>query len=155
MTIGNFCSMMQVFHIMKRGNKAYLLVGGATSTIGNPSGKDVERPILSLEELALHQQKIHQQFQHLTKRAQAVTGQKFDFAIVNNYDFFKDMNVIEFMREVGKYMTVNRMITKDIVRKRITDPDKSISYAEFSYMLIMGYDFYRLFVNENVQLQVG
>jgi tyrosyl-tRNA synthetase len=65
------------------------------------------------------------------------------------------MNILDFLREVGKYMTVNWMMTKDIVRRRINDPEKSISFAEFTYMLIMGYDFYRLFVDEDVKLQIG
>ena len=155
LTIGNFCALMQVFHIMKKWNMCYLIVGGATSTIGNPSGKDAERPILSAESLAYNQENIWKQFDYLTKRAAALTGKKFEYVVMNNYDFFKDMNVVEFMRDVGKYITVNRMMNKDIVRRRITDPEKSISFAEFSYMLLMGYDFYRLYSDFWVELQVG
>ena len=155
MTIGNFVALMMAIHFMLRGNKCYLLVGGATSTIGNPSGKDDERPILSPEDLARNQKGIESQFQRLTKNIEKITGKELEYEIVNNYDFHKNMNVLDYLREVGRYITVNWMISKDIVKKRISDPDKFISYAEFSYMLIMGYDYYHLFTNEWVTLEVG
>ncbi len=155
MTIGNFVALMMAVHFMLRGNKAYLLVGGATSTIWNPSGKDDERPILTPEDLKKNQQGIASQFEKLTKNISKITGKKLEFEIVNNYDFHKDLNVLDYLKEVGRYITVNWMISKDIVKKRITDPDKWISYAEFSYMLIMGYDYYYLWKNEWVSLEVG
>lgn len=155
MTIGNYMALMQFFHIARRGNKGYLIVWWATSTIGNPSGKDKERPILTPEQLQHNQESIAKQLEQLTIRAKAMTWDTFEFEVVNNYDFFKDMNPLDFLREVGRYVTVNWMINKDIVRKRVSDPDKSISYAEFSYMLLMGYDFYRLFVDHDVKLQIG
>ncbi|MBU0626334.1 tyrosine--tRNA ligase [Patescibacteria group bacterium] len=80
---------------------------------------------------------------------------KFDYEMVNNYDFYKDMSYLRFLSEVGKYITVNTMISKESVKKRIEDPEKSISYAEFSYMLIQGYDFVHLFEKEDVKLQLG
>ncbi len=155
MTIGNFVALMMAIHFMLRGNKCYLLVGWATSTIGNPSGKDGERPILTPEDLAVNQAWIAAQFQRLTDNISSITGKKLEYEIVNNYDFHKDMNVLDYLREVGRYITVNWMISKDIVKKRITDPDKYISYAEFSYMLIMGYDYYHLYKHEWVTLEVG
>lgn len=155
LTIGNFCALMHVFHRMRRNNTCYLLVGGATSTIGNPSGKDAERPVLSPEQLAHNQAAIHAQFAHLTRRCEEILGQKFSFEIVNNYDWFKDFSFLDFLRDVGRTITVNWMMGKDIVRRRITEADQSISFAEFSYMLIMGYDFCHLAEKYNVELELG
>lgn len=155
MTIGNFIALMMAVHFALRGNKMYLLVWWATSTIWNPSGKDDERPILSEEDLIKNQAGITAQFEKLTHNISHITGKKIDYEIVNNYDFHKNMNVLDYLREVGRFMTVNWMISKDIVKKRITDPDKWISYAEFSYMLIMGYDYYHLWKHHNVTLEVG
>jgi tyrosyl-tRNA synthetase len=154
MTIGNFVALMMAIHFALRGNKMYLLVGGATSTIGNPSGKDNERPILTSEDLTRNQKGIENQFRQLTQNISEITGKNIDFEIVNNYDFHKDFRILDFLREVGRYMTVNWMMSKDIVKKRINDPDKWISYAEFSYMLIMGYDFYHLWKNNGVLLEL-
>jgi len=154
MTIGNFVALMMAVHYMLRWNKCYLLVWGATSTIWNPSGKDDERPILTPEDLEKNQAWIAAQFARLTDNISEITGKKLDYELVNNYDFHKDMNVLDYLKEVGRYITVNWMISKDIVKKRITDPDKFISYAEFSYMLIMGYDYYYLWKNEWVTLEV-
>jgi len=155
MTIGNFIALMMAIHFALRGNKMYLLVGWATSTIWNPSWKDDERPILSEEDLAVNQAGIASQFKRLTNNISELTGKKIDYEIVNNYDFHKDMNVLDYLKEVGRFMTVNWMISKDIVKKRINDPDKFISYAEFSYMLIMGYDYYHLWKHNDVTLEVG
>ncbi|PID86446.1 tyrosine--tRNA ligase [Candidatus Gracilibacteria bacterium] len=155
MTIGNFVALQMAIKFMLKGNKCFLLVGGATSTIGNPSGKDSERPILGKEILQANQKGIASQFDKLVKNVENITGKKLSYEIVNNYDFFKNMNILTFLKEVGRFMTVNWMMSKDIVKKRITDPNKFISYAEFSYMLIMGYDFYHLNKYNNVILEVG
>ncbi len=155
MTIGNFVALMQAIHVMLKGNKCYLLVGGATGMIWNPSWKDAERNFLDTDTLAKNQAGIHSDFQRLCNNIQKITKKTLNYEIVNNYDRFKNMNYLEFLREVGKVMTVNRMMNKDIVRNRISDPDKFISYAEFSYMLIMGYDFYVLHRDHNVTLEVG
>lgn len=155
MTIGNFVALMMAVHFMLRGNKCYLLVGGATSTIWNPSWKDAERPILTPEDLAKNQAGIEAQFRRLTDNIADITWEILEYEVVNNYDFHKEMTNLEFLQEVGRFMTVNWMIGKDIVKKRVNDPDKSISFAEFSYMLIMGYDYYHLWKNEWVTLEVG
>ena len=155
MTIGNLCWLMQAFHLMKKGNVWYLLVWGATSTIWNPSWKDTERPVLSSEQLAYNQKKIHNQIDHLTKRASQKLQKPFDYKIINNNDFFKNFTVLDFLRDVWKYITVNWMMNKEIVKKRIQDDSQWISFAEFSYMLIMWYDFYKLYKDENVYLQTG
>lgn len=155
MTIWNFVALMMAVHFMLRWNKCYLLVGGATSTIWNPSGKDTERPILTPEDLAENQKWIRAQFERLTANIAEITGKKLDYEVVNNYDFHKNMTSLDYLREIGRYVTVNWMLGKDIVKKRVTDPDKSISYAEFSYMLIMGYDYYYLWKHHGVTLEVG
>ena len=105
--------------------------------IGNPTGKDAERNFLDEETLQKNQQGIYDDFIRVCANVEKTAGKKLDFEIVNNYDRFKDMSYLDFLREVGKSMTVNWMMNKDIVKKRITNPDQSISYAEFSYMLIM------------------
>lgn len=154
MTIGNFVALMMALRVMSFGNKCYLLAWWATSTIGNPSGKDTERPILSPEKLAHNQEKISQQFKTMCDNVSAVTGKQYEFEIINNADFYTNMNTLDYLRDIGRYITVNRMLNKDIVKRRVEDPDKSITYAEFSYMLIMGYDFYHLFTNNDVIMEV-
>lgn len=154
MTIWNFVALQMAINFMLAWNKCYLLVWWATSTIWNPSWKDKERPILSEEDLRENQKWISNQFKILVWNVEKVTWKKLDYEVVNNYDFFKDMNVLDFLKEVWRFMTVNWMINKDIVKKRIEDPDKFISYAEFSYMLIMWYDFYYLNKNYWVILEV-
>ncbi len=155
MTIWNFVALQMAIHFMLRWNKCFLLVGWATSTIWNPSWKDEERPILSEDDLVKNQAWIKKQFDLLVKNVEKITWKNLDYEIVNNYDFYKNMNVLDFLKEVWRFMTVNWMISKDIVKKRIQDPKKWISYAEFSYMLIMWYDFYHLYKNNSVVLEVG
>ena len=155
MTIGNFIALQMTIYFMLRWNKCFLLVWWATSTIWNPSWKDKERPILTEENLVNNQTWITKQFSLLVKNVEKISWKKLDYEIVNNYDFFKDMNVLDFLKDVWRFMTVNWMINKDIVKKRISDPKQFISYAEFSYMLIMGYDFYYLNKNKWVILEVG
>jgi tyrosyl-tRNA synthetase len=109
---------------------------------------------LTAEQVEENARKIEAQIHVILKNVSDKIGVKLEVEVVNNLKFFKNLNVLDFMREVGKYMTVNWMMNKDIVKKRITDPDKSISYAEFSYMLIMGYDFYKLYTENGVRLEV-
>ncbi len=154
MTIWNFVALQMAIHFMLRWNKCYLLVWWATSSIWNPSWKDKERPILEEKDLLANQKGIKNQFELLVENVSRITWKKLEYEIVNNYDFFKNMNVLEFLKEVWRFMTVNWMISKDIVKKRIEDPEKWISYAEFSYMLIMWYDFYHLYKNSGVTLEV-
>lgn len=154
MTIGNFVALMQAVHVMLKGNTCYLLVGWATGMIWNPTWKDAERNFLDNDALAKNQAGIAADMERLCSNIQAITGKKLQYKMVNNYDWFKNMSYLDFLRDVGKHMTVNWMMNKDIVKKRITDPDKFISYAEFSYMLIMGYDYYILNRDHNVTLEV-
>ena len=152
--LGNFIGFMTAIHFMRRANKYIVIVGWATGMIWDPWGKDSERTFLSEETLRKNEQAIRQQIWNILKNIEEVTWEKLEYEVLNNYDFFKNMSVLEFLREVGKYVTVNNMIKKDTVRKRIQDPAKSISYTEFSYMLLQGYDFYKLFSDYGVKLQI-
>ncbi len=152
--LGNFCGIMLAINLMKYWNKCYFLSGWATGMIWDPGGKDAERSFLDEQTLEKNTNAISRQLQHIVDHVSQMTGKKMEFDFVNNYDFFKDMNFLWFLREVGKYMTVNQMMAKETVKKRIEDPDKSISYTEFSYMLLQGYDFYRLFSDKWAKLQI-
>jgi tyrosyl-tRNA synthetase len=148
-------SVMAAIHLMRYGNKCYFLVGGATGMIGDPSAKESERTFLSEEQLRHNEQCIYHQLKNFLENIKKTYDIKFDYEMVDNYDFYKDMNYLKFLREVGKYITVNTMIAKESVKKRIEDPALSITYAEFSYMLIQGYDFLHLFEKHGVKLQLG
>jgi len=153
--IGNMFSVMAAIHLMKYGNKCYFLVGGATGMIGDPSLKNAERSFLSEEQLRHNEQCLYDQLKNFLENIKKNYNIDFEYEMVDNYDFYKDMNYLKFLRDVGKYMTVNTMMAKESVKKRIEDPDKSITYAEFSYMLIQWYDFLHLFENHGVNIQLG
>jgi len=153
--LGNLIPIMGAVNFMKRGNKLVLILGGATWMIWDPGGKDTERQLKSIEEIRANGEKIKKQLQNILRRLEELAGQKLEFEVVNNYDFYKDMNILDFLRNVGKYITVNQMIAKETVKRRIEDPDKSISYTEFSYMLLQGYDYLRLYQDKGVRLQLG
>lgn len=146
MTIGNFAAAMMVRHMINHGHKAYLLVGGATGMIGDPDGKKDERNLKTLEEIAKNKEGITNQYK-------AVFAGK-DFTVVDNYDWFKDMNYLTFLREVGKHVPLSQMLGRDFVQARLGEGGSGISYAEFSYSLIQGYDFLHLYREEGVTLQV-
>ncbi|MCD5375295.1 tyrosine--tRNA ligase [Candidatus Gracilibacteria bacterium] len=153
--MGNFIGFMTAVQLMLRGNKYYALVGGATGMVGDPGGKDAERTFLDEETLTYNVGAIKNQFETILARLAQTTGKELNFEIVNNLDFYKGVGYLDFLREVGKYHTVNQMIAKDTVKKRIEDPTKSISYTEFSYMLLQGFDYYCLNRDHGVELQVG
>jgi tyrosyl-tRNA synthetase len=153
--LGNMCGIMAAVNLMKYGNKCYFLVWGATGMIGDPSGKDAERNFLTEEKLRSNEANIYAQFKTFLARLHDEFGINFEFEMVNNFDFYTGMGYLDFLREAGKYITVNYMAAKESVKKRLVDPDKSISYAEFSYMLIQGYDFAYLYKNHGVKLQLG
>ena len=146
--IGNLATIMLLKHFQLAGHKPFALVGGATGMIGDPSGKAAERDFLSEETLLANQESIKKQL-----------AQFLDFdcgenaaELVNNYDWFKDFSFLGFLREAGKHLTVNYMMAKDSVKKRL---ETGISFTEFSYQLLQGYDFYWLYKNRNVRLQMG
>jgi tyrosyl-tRNA synthetase len=146
MQIGNLAAAMMVRHFIDRGHKAILLVGGATGMIGDPDGKSEERDLKSLDEVATNKAGISEQYK-------VVFGGQ-DFTIVDNYDWFKDMNYLTFLREVGKHVPLRQMIARDFVQSRMGEDGAGISYAEFSYSLIQGYDFLHLHENHGVTLQL-
>lgn len=146
MTIGNLASAMMVRRFIDAGHKAVLLVGGATGMIGDPDGKSDERNLKTLEEIARNKAAIAEQYKTVFAGA--------DFEIVDNYDWFKDMNYLTFLREVGKHVPLSNMLGREFVQSRIGEGGSGISYAEFSYALIQGYDFLHLYRNHGVTLQL-
>jgi len=146
MTIGNFAAAMMVRHFIDHGHKAFLLVGGATGMIGDPDGKADERNLKTLDEIAKNKAGIAAQYRT------AFAGK--DFTIVDNYDWFKDINYLDFLRMVGKNVPLSQMLGRDFVQARLGEDGAGISYAEFSYSLIQGYDFVHLFKHHGVTLQL-
>ncbi|MFN8432142.1 MAG: tyrosine--tRNA ligase [Spirosomataceae bacterium] len=146
--IGNLATIMLLVHFQRAGHKPYALVGGATGMVGDPSGKSAERQFLDEKVLRENQEGIRLQLEKFLE-----FGDKPNAAVmVNNYDWFKEMGFLQFLREVGKYLTVNYMSSKDSVKNRITT---GISYTEFTYQLLQGYDFYHLYKNHGIRLQMG
>ena len=146
--IGNLATIMLLKHFQLCGHKPFALVGGATGMIGDPSGKAAEREFLSEETLRFNQDSIKKQ---LEKFLDFDSGEN-SAEMVNNYDWFKDFSFLGFLREAGKHLSVNYMMSKDSVKKRL---ETGISFTEFSYQLLQGYDFYWLYKNKNVRLQMG
>ncbi len=146
--IGNLATIMLLVHFQRAGHKPYALVGGATGMVGDPSGKSAERQFLDENILRENQEGIKAQL------ARFLDFESGDNAavMVNNYDWFKEMGFLQFLREVGKYLTINYMSSKDSVKNRITT---GISYTEFTYQLLQGYDFYHLYKNHGIKLQMG
>jgi len=153
--IGNMFSVMAAVHLMKYGNKCYFLVWGATGMIWDPSWRSDERNFLSEEKLRHNEQCIYNQLKTFLENIKKNYDIDFDYEMVDNYDFFKGMDYLNFLREVGKYITVNYMIAKESIKKRIDDPEQCITYAEFSYMLIQWFDFFTLFTKNGVKMQLG
>ncbi len=146
MTIGNLASIMMVRQFIEHGHKAYMLVGGATGLIGDPDGKASERCAKSIEEIASNKVKIVAQYD------QVLAGK--DFTVVDNYEWFKEMKYLDFLRDIGKYVPMSSMLNRDFVKTRLGTEGNGISYAEFSYSLIQAYDFLHLFREYGVTLQL-
>lgn len=146
MQIGNLAIIMFVRQFVKHGHKAVLLVGGATGLIGDPDGKTEERNLKTHEEVTYNKQKVAEQFKILLQGA--------DFELVDNYDWFKGISYLEFLRDVGKHVPMRQMLGRDFVQKRLGEEGAGISYAEFSYSLIQGYDFLHLYREKGVTLQI-
>jgi len=153
--LGNLVIFMSAVNFMKRWHKLILIVWWATGMIWDPSGKDADRTFLDEATLAWNETAIKSQVQNMLQHLSRQSGKEFSFEVVNNKDFYANMWYLDFLREVGKYITVNQMMSKETVKKRIEDPDKSISYAEFSYMLIQWYDFLHLYQNKDCKLQIS
>jgi len=148
--IGNLASLMMLVHFQKAGHKPIALVGGATGMVGDPSGKSEERVLLDEKVLRFNQEKIRVQ---LEKFLDFDCG-KNSAVMVNNYDWTKEFSLLGFLRDVGKHLTVNYMIAKDSVKKRM-ETGSGISFTEFSYQLLQGYDFCWLYEHLNCKLQMG
>ena len=148
--IGSLVPILLLVHLQKAGHKPFALVGGATGMVGDPSGKSEERNLLSEEILRKNEQGIKKQLEKFLDFNCGVTSAE----MVNNYDWFKQMRFLDFIRDVGKHVTVNYMMAKDSVKKRI-EGDAGMSFTEFSYQLVQGYDFFWLHQNKNCKLQMG
>ena len=145
--IGNLVQIMTLVHFQKCGHTPIILIGGATGMIGDPSGKSKERSFLDEETLINNQRKIKKQFEKFLN----FSGNN-SASIVNNKTWFEDFNILDFLRKVGKHISLNYMTAKDSVKNRL---ETGISFTEFCYQLIQGYDFYWLWKNKDVRIQFG
>jgi len=148
--IGHLVSIMMLKHFQLCGHKPLALVGGATGMIGDPSGKSEERNLLDEDTLRFNQRGIQSQLEKFLDFTDVPNSAE----IVNNYDWMKDFNFLSFLREVGKHITVNYMMSKDSVQKRM-QAGSGISFTEFTYQLVQGYDYFWLNINKNCKLQMG
>ena len=147
MHIGQLAMAMMIRHFIAHGHKATLLVGGATGMIGDPDGKDAERELKTIDEVTHNKAGIVNQY------ARLFSGLAFD--TVDNYEWFKNMQYLSFLRDIGKHFSMTQLLDRDFVKNRIGDGGAGISYAEFSYSLIQGYDFLHLYRSHGVTLQVA
>ena len=146
--IGNLATIMLLKHFQLAGHKPVVVVGGATGMVGDPSGKAAERKFLAEEELRHNQACISQQLQQFLDFSDAANGA----VLLNNLDWFQEMGFLQFLREAGKHISVNYMVAKDSVKRRL---ETGLSFTEFAYQLLQGYDFYYLYTHNNVKLQMG
>jgi tyrosyl-tRNA synthetase len=149
--IGSLVPILLLLHLQKAGHKPIALVGGATGMVGDPSGKSEERNLLSEEQLQQNVAGVKKQLEQFLDFDPSLPNSA---EMANNYDWFKEMSFIGFLRDAGKHITVNYMMAKDSVRKRI-EGETGISYTEFAYQLMQGYDFYWLYQHKNCKLQMG
>ncbi|HZI68346.1 MAG TPA: tyrosine--tRNA ligase, partial [Hanamia sp.] len=149
--IGSLIPIIVLVHLQNYGHKPIALVGGATGMVGDPSGKSEERNLLSKEVLDKNVAAVKQQ---LSKFLDFNSGRENAAEMVNNYDWFKDISFLDFIRDVGKHISVNYMMAKDSVKKRL-EGESGMSFTEFTYQLVQGYDFYWLYENKNCKLQFG
>ncbi len=151
--IGHLVGVMMLKHLQLAGHRPIALVGGATGMIGDPSGKSAERNLLDEETLRRNEEGLKKQ---LAKFLDFESDVENKAILVNNYDWMKNFTFLEFIRDIGKHITVNYMMSKESVKKRISPENKSgMSFTEFSYQLVQGYDFLHLYQNENCKLQMG
>lgn len=146
MTVGNLAAAMMVRRFIEHGHRAVLLVGGATGLIGDPDGKKQERDLKELNVIAKNVAGISEQYKTV------FAGESFE--TVNNHDWFKEINYVDFLRNIGKHFSLTQMLDREFVKNRIGEGGSGISYAEFSYSLIQGYDFLHLYREKGVTLQL-
>ena len=149
--IGSLVPILLLVHLQKAGHQPIALIGGATGMVGDPSGKSEERTLLSEEQLQMNIEGIQQQLSRYINFDPSLPNKAI---LVNNYDWFKNISFIQFLRDIGKHVTINYMMSKDSVRKRI-EGETGISYTEFAYQLMQGYDFLWLFEHQQCKLQMG
>jgi len=151
--IGHLVGVMMLRHFQLAGHKPYALIGGATGMIGDPSGKSAERNLLDEKTLRHNQNSLKEQ---LSRFLDFNSGQDNAAVLVNNYDWMKNFSFLEFIRDVGKHITVNYMMSKDSVKKRLSSESSvGMSFTEFTYQLVQGYDFLHLYRENNCTLQMG
>ncbi|MFZ1263995.1 MAG: tyrosine--tRNA ligase [Chitinophagaceae bacterium] len=149
--IGSLVPILLLVHLQNAGHKPFALVGGATGMVGDPSGKSEERNLLSEAVLKVNQEGVKKQLMQYLDFNPAL---KNAAEMVNNYDWFKEITFLNFIRDIGKHITVNYMMSKDSVKKRL-EGETGMSFTEFTYQLVQGYDFYWLYKNKNCKLQMG
>lgn len=154
--IGHLVSVMLLKHFQRAGHRPIAVIGGATGMIGDPSGKSAERNLLTLETIRHNQEKIKEQLTRFLDFSEDIENNAL---MLNNYDWMSKFSFLEFIRDVGKHITVNYMIAKDSVKKRMQSSDdkeaEGLSFTEFSYQLVQGYDFLHLYKEHNCKLQMG
>lgn len=151
--IGHMVQVMLLVHFQRAGHTPIALVGGATGMIGDPSGKSEERSLLDEDTLRMNQEGIRKQLSHFLDFNSSAPNRAI---MVNNYDWMKEYSFLEFIRDIGKHITVNYMMAKDSVKKRLgSEASEGMSFTEFSYQLVQGTDFLHLYRNNNCRLQMG
>lgn len=149
--LGSMLPIIGLVHCQRHGHRPIALMGGGTGMIGDPSGKSVERNLLSLEEIEYNLTCIRRQFERFLDFSQDESSA----LMLNNADWLASLNFLDFLREIGKHFNINYMLAKDSVKRRISDPDKGMSFTEFSYMLLQAYDFYHLLTHYGCKVQMG
>lgn len=152
--LGNLLGLIVLSWFRRCGHKAVALIGGATARIGDPSGKSLERPVLTLETLEKNTIGITNTITTILNRNTPDVGDDDSFVVLNNYDWWKDFNLLDFLKKVGRYARVGTMMAKESVKKRL-ESEQGMSYTEFTYQLLQGYDFLYLFDKEGVNVQLG
>lgn len=147
--IGSLVPIILLMHLQKAGHKPIAVVGGATGMVGDPSGKSEERNMLSIEQIQLNIAGVRKQLQHFLQFDDALPNKA---ELLDNYDWLKNITFLDFIRDVGKHITVNYMLSKDSVQRRL---ETGMSFTEFTYQLVQGFDFYYLNQHHNVKLQMG
>ncbi|MFA7366420.1 MAG: tyrosine--tRNA ligase, partial [Synergistaceae bacterium] len=149
--VGNLVAIMGLAWMQRLGHRPIALAGGGTGRIGDPSGKSAERNLLSEEQISYNVERIAKQLEHFLD----FNCGENSALLVNNNEWLKKLNYIEFLRDTGKYFSVSFLVNRDYVRSRVVDPDKSITYTELSYILLQAYDFNHMYNELNCTLQMG
>ncbi|MEP7252048.1 MAG: tyrosine--tRNA ligase [Ginsengibacter sp.] len=149
--IGSLIPIIVMVHLQRFGHKPIALVGGATGMVGDPSGKSEERNLLDMQTLQYNQDCVRRQLESFLNFDVTLANAA---EMVNNYDWFKEISFLDFIRDTGKHISINYMMAKDSVKKRL-ESENGMSFTEFSYQLVQGYDFYWLYQNKNCKLQFG